>query len=55
MITADTLSNAEYHAKDGISSSDVKAVYGKSLLHWKHRSSFKQTAASVTFRQAASS
>jgi hypothetical protein len=48
MITADKLPNKPYHAKEGISSSDVKAVYGKSLLHWKHRSSFKPTAAMAT-------
>tara|TARA_R110002096_G_scaffold175465_5_gene351260 strand:+ start:1402 stop:2211 length:810 start_codon:yes stop_codon:yes gene_type:complete len=35
MITADKLSNAEYHATDAISSSDVKMVHGKSLAHWK--------------------
>ena len=35
MITADRMSNAEYHATDAISSSDVKMVYGKSLAHWK--------------------
>jgi hypothetical protein len=35
MILADRMSNAEYHATDAISSSDVKMVYGKSLAHWK--------------------
>jgi len=35
MITADRMSNAEYHDTDAISSSDVKMVYGKSLAHWK--------------------
>jgi hypothetical protein len=30
------LSNGEYHAHPAISSSDVKAVYGKSLAHWKN-------------------
>ena len=45
MITADKLSNAEYHATDAISSSDVKAVFGKSLAHWKHRAAFKPTIA----------
>lgn len=45
MITADKLSNAAYHATEAISSSDVKAVYGKSLAHWKHRASFKPTPA----------
>jgi exodeoxyribonuclease VIII len=35
MITADKLSNAEYHATDAISSSDVKMVHSKSLAHWK--------------------
>lgn len=35
MITADKLSNAEYHAMDAISSSDVKMVHSKSLAHWK--------------------
>ena len=29
------LSNAEYHADDSISSSDVKMVASKSLAHWK--------------------
>ena len=45
MITADKMSNAEYHATDAISSSDVKAVFGKSLAHWKHRAAFKPTIA----------
>jgi hypothetical protein len=45
MIPADQLTNAEYHAKkDCISSSDVKAVYGKSLAHWKAQT-FKTTEA----------
>ena len=36
MISADKLSNSEYHAKkDYISSSDVKMVHSKSLAHWK--------------------
>ena len=35
LIPSDQLSNAEYHATDAISSSDVKMVYGKSLAHWK--------------------
>tara|TARA_R110001592_G_scaffold122364_1_gene329031 strand:+ start:708 stop:1511 length:804 start_codon:yes stop_codon:yes gene_type:complete len=36
MITADKLSNTEYHAKkDHTSSSDVKMVHSKSLAHWK--------------------
>jgi len=35
MITADRMSNTEYHATDAISSSDVKMVYSKSLAHWK--------------------
>jgi hypothetical protein len=30
------LTNEQYHAHHAISSSDVKAVYGKSLAHWKH-------------------
>ena len=29
------MSNEEYHSIDGISSSAVKAVYKKSLAHWK--------------------
>ena len=29
------MSNQEYHTRDGISSSAVKAVYKKSLAHWK--------------------
>ena len=45
MITADKMSNAQYHATDAISSSDVKAVFGKSLAHWKHRAAFKPTIA----------
>ena len=35
MITADKMTNAEYHATDAISSSDVKMVFSKSLAHWK--------------------
>ena len=35
MITADKMTNAQYHADDAISSSDVKMVFGKSLAHWK--------------------
>jgi len=35
MITADKLSNAEYHAKEAISSSDVKMVSKSTLAHWK--------------------
>jgi exodeoxyribonuclease VIII len=46
MITADKLSNAEYHAKtEYISSSAVKEVHGKSLAHWQARKSFKSTPA----------
>ncbi len=41
MITADKLSNAQYHATDAISSSAVKAVHSKSLAHWKARGEFK--------------
>ena len=38
MITADKLTNAQYHAKkDFISSSDVKAVHGSTLAHWKSK------------------
>lgn len=33
----DDLSNAEYHALDGISSSDVKIVHAKSIAHWRHK------------------
>ena len=29
------LSNEEYHSRGGVSSSAVKAVYKKSLAHWK--------------------
>ena len=29
------MSNQEYHMRDGISSSAVKAVFKKSLAHWK--------------------
>lgn len=32
-----TMTNEEYHAHPAISSSDVKAVYGSSLLHWKNK------------------
>ena len=35
MITSDKLSNAEYHAHDAISSSDVKMVAKSTLAHWK--------------------
>ena len=35
MITADKLSNAQYHAHDAISSSDVKMVHKSTLAHWK--------------------
>ena len=35
MITADKMTNAQYHAEDAISSSDVKMVHSKSLAHWK--------------------
>jgi len=45
MITADKMSNAQYHATEDISSSDVKAVHSKSLAHWKHRAAFKPTTA----------
>tara|TARA_R110002153_G_scaffold15268_2_gene54683 strand:+ start:4581 stop:5387 length:807 start_codon:yes stop_codon:yes gene_type:complete len=46
VITADKLSNAEYHAKlDYISSSAVKDVHGRSLAHWQARKSFKSTPA----------
>lgn len=31
------LTNAQYHAHAAISSSDVKAVYTKSLAHWKYK------------------
>ena len=31
----ENMSNQEYHTRDGISSSAVKAVYKKSLAHWK--------------------
>jgi hypothetical protein len=37
MITADKMTNAEYHATDAISSSDVKMVFSKSLAHWKSK------------------
>jgi exodeoxyribonuclease VIII len=37
-VTIDkTLTNEAYHAHPAISSSDVKAVYKTSLLHWKHK------------------
>ena len=45
MITADKLSNEEYHATDAISSSAVKAVHSKSLAHWKAQRTFKPTIA----------
>ena len=32
----DDLSNADYHASDGISSSDVKTVLLESVWHWHH-------------------
>ena len=32
----DNLSNADYHASDGISSSDVKTVLLESVWHWHH-------------------
>jgi len=35
MITADNLSNTEYHAYAAISSSDVKMVHKSTLAHWK--------------------
>ena len=35
MIIADNLSNGEYHAKEAISSSDVKMVSKSTLAHWK--------------------
>jgi hypothetical protein len=35
LITANELSNAQYHATEAISSSDVKMVHSKSLAHWK--------------------
>lgn len=47
MIPADQLSNAEYHATDAISSSDVKMVYGKSLAHWRAKV-YKSTTAFAT-------
>jgi len=31
------LTNEKYHAHEGISSSDVKAVYKTSLLHWRNK------------------
>ena len=31
----ENMSNQEYHMRDGISSSAVKAVFKKSLAHWK--------------------
>ena len=46
MMTADNLSNAEYHAQDAISSSDVKMVHKSTLAHWKARGEFK---GSITF------
>ena len=38
------LSNSEYHARPEISSSDVKLVASKSLLHWKNKV-YKSSAA----------
>ena len=38
------LTNSDYHARPEISSSDVKAVALKSLLHWKNRT-FKSSTA----------
>ena len=35
MKKIENMSNEEYHSVDGISSSAVKAVYKKSLAHWK--------------------
>ena len=43
MFTSDKMSNEQYHATDAISSSAVKTVHGKSLLHWKARSNFTAT------------
>jgi hypothetical protein len=38
MIAADKLTNTQYHAKkDYTSSSDVKAVHGTTLAHWKSK------------------
>jgi len=45
MVTADKMSNAEYHATDAISSSAVKTVHGKSLAHWKAQKDFTATPA----------
>ena len=36
MIRSD-LTNEQYHALDGISSSDVKLVHAKSIAHWKNK------------------
>ena len=36
-MTHETISNSDYHARPEISSSDVKAVALKSLLHWKNK------------------
>jgi len=36
-MTHETISNFDYHARPEISSSDVKAVALKSLLHWKNK------------------
>ena len=33
----DDLSNEDYHAAEGISSSDVKMVHSKSVAHWKNK------------------
>ena len=38
------MSNEEYHSIDGISSSAVKAVYKKSLAHWKGQKIFNSAA-----------
>ena len=45
MVTADKMSNAEYHATDAISSSAVKTVHNKSLAHWKAQKDFTATPA----------
>ena len=55
MITADKLSNAEYHAHDAISSSDVKMVHKSTLAHWKakvYKSSTVRHAASLKARRS---
>ena len=43
-MTQETMSNLDYHARPEISSSDVKAVALKSLLHWKNKV-YKSSAA----------